>query len=118
MAMPRSWVAAGIVAAAASVGLLYRFPPEANGFYPVCPIHQFTGLLCPGCGATRAFSALLRGDMRQAIHLNGLFVVVLLLAVVYAGVAWRKNAWPRVPGSAVGVLYVAAAVFAVVRNLL
>jgi Protein of unknown function (DUF2752) len=44
-----------------------------------CPIRALFGIDCPGCGGTRALGALLRGDVRQAVHEN--------LAVLVAGAA-------------------------------
>lgn len=110
-------------AAAALAFVLKRFPPEQYGFYPRCPFHAAFGLLCPGCGGTRAIAALLRGDLRQALALNPL---VTLLAP--AGCAWAAAAWLRFaarrPLPALqpppAALYAAAAValvFTVARNL-
>ena len=35
-----------------------------------CVFHEFTGLLCPGCGMTRAFIAISNGNFLQAIYYN------------------------------------------------
>ena len=40
-----------------------------------CLFHQITGLLCPGCGNTRAALALLRLDLPAAFGYNPLFLV-------------------------------------------
>jgi hypothetical protein len=102
--------------------LLVFFPPERYGFYPPCPIFETTGLLCPGCGGTRALSALLRGHLAEAVRWNGLVVGLVPLALVYGvGMArrmWRGDAgWVRVPiGVGVG-LAVVAVVFGIARNL-
>lgn len=37
---------------------------------PVCPSAALFRLPCPGCGMTRALSAMLRGDLAQAYHLH------------------------------------------------
>lgn len=34
--------------------LLWKFPPTESSWWPKCIFHQLTGLLCPGCGATRS----------------------------------------------------------------
>lgn len=39
--------------------LLHSFPP--------CAIHAVTGYYCPGCGATRALIALLRGQLVRSL---------------------------------------------------
>ncbi len=69
--------------AAAGAALLLRFPPALYPFYPRCPIHQFTGLLCPGCGATRALAAVLYGNWTEALHQNALILLLLPVALYY-----------------------------------
>lgn len=56
----------------------------------VCPFKRLTGLPCPGCGMTRAYLALLRGDISGAFQLHPLFPLVPLLAVEIYRYA-RKN---------------------------
>jgi hypothetical protein len=40
--------------------------------FTVCALRRFAGLPCPGCGLTRAFLALSRGDLEAAIHFHPL----------------------------------------------
>jgi hypothetical protein len=47
---------------------------------PFCPMAGILGVPCPGCGLTRATLALLRGDLRGALHLHPL---VLVLAPIF-----------------------------------
>ncbi len=72
---------AGAVLAAAGVWVLYTFPPAADTWYPKCVFRAATGLLCPGCGSTRALHHLLHGRVEQAFQLNPLLFVVLLVAL-------------------------------------
>lgn len=105
------------------VALLYWFAPATHGFYPVCPIHEYLGILCPGCGATRAFAALLHGRVAEAIRLNALAVLGTPFAVAIAtqsyvrAVQAREYRWPQVPSAALYSCLAAAAVFTMVRNL-
>lgn len=102
----------------ALAGLLYRFPPAEYHFYPVCPFYRCTGLLCPGCGVTRALAALLHGHVHDALQLNAFFVWIVLPAVlVYVIAALLRGRWIRLSMPAVVALAVALAAFTVARNL-
>ncbi|WP_162539040.1 DUF2752 domain-containing protein [Granulicella sp. WH15] len=100
----------------AALALLYRYPPASTPIYPPCPIHALTGLLCPGCGATRSLAALLHGHLQQAFHLNALFVILLPLVLTYAACAYTQQRWPRVPTPGMTALYAAAIIFTILRN--
>jgi hypothetical protein len=65
--------------------VVYAFPPQQYSFYPACAFHRLTGLLCPGCGATRALHALLRGELFVAADLNPLLVSMLPVILAVAG---------------------------------
>ena len=111
--------------AAGAVGVLsvvWGFDPQGQFFYPRCWLHQSTGLLCPGCGATRALHALLHGDLRTAWTLNPLAVALLPVGLAYgvrAAWAWRTGRrWtPPFGARHLAVLTVVAFVFGIVRNL-
>lgn len=57
------------------VGLLMAISPDSEG-PTFCPFALCTGTACPGCGMTRAASALIRGDVSGAITLHPLVVVI------------------------------------------
>lgn len=61
-------------------GLLYAFAPQVLRLlaWP-CLFHLVTGYYCPGCGGTRAFRALLAGDLLQSLSYHPF---VLYAAVV------------------------------------
>lgn len=89
----------------------------AAGLFPPCLWHAWTGLPCPGCGATRAVLALLRGQLGAAFGFNPLaaagaavFVAVGLVAPVWVA------AGGRVPVVAPKPLWSAAAAAAVAAN--
>jgi hypothetical protein len=69
--------------------VLLRFPPAQYNLYPVCPFHQLLHLQCPGCGATRALSALLRGDIAEAMRFNALTTLLLPFAFAYGIFSYR-----------------------------
>lgn len=57
------------------VGLLMAISPDSEG-PTFCPFALCTGTACPGCGMTRAASALIRGDVSGAITLHPLVLVI------------------------------------------
>ncbi len=115
--------AAPLTLAAAGVGVLVRFSPTQNSFYPKCPFYEALHLQCPGCGATRALAALLHGHFSEAMYLNSLTTALLPIAVI-GGVRWyfrfvRHEAyhWPQVSSAAIYATLAAATMFTIVRNL-
>jgi hypothetical protein len=110
------WAAAGLLAA---LLLLRRFPPDRYPFYPRCPIYAYLHLQCPGCGATRALAALLRGHIAAALHFNPLTTLLLPVALLYtAHHSWREPpASPRPSPCAIYILLAIAAIFTITRNL-
>lgn len=116
-----------VVLATFAVLVLLLFPPERYGFYPRCPVYTAFGVLCPGCGGTRAVAALLRGHIEDAIRLNALVTIAALLAIPGAALAaaararlpkkmahWCGSGWQQSVAS-VGLL--AAVLFTLWRNL-
>lgn len=67
-----------MAALAVSAAVLWRFDPNVAGNpLPPCPLYALTGLLCPGCGSTRALHALLHADPLRALSMNALLVASL-----------------------------------------
>lgn len=67
------------------VSLLWR--PSDNGII-LCPFRALTGYPCPGCGMTRAFSALAHGEPVRAVIYNPLSPVLFLAAIAL----WMNSA--------------------------
>lgn len=51
----------------------------------LCPYRLTTGGWCPGCGCTRALSAVVRGDVTTSLALNPWTLLLLAQAVVISG---------------------------------
>ena len=89
-----------------------------------CPLHEWTGLNCITCGATRALLSLLQGDILTALQQNALLVISLPFAI-YKLTALIINRVTRKPllrpislsKKAGIVLIIVAIAFMVVRNL-
>jgi hypothetical protein len=60
--------------------VVFLVDPATAGFLPPCPFRLFTGLLCPGCGGTRALHQLLHGRPVAALALNPLLPLYLAAA--------------------------------------
>jgi len=65
---PPLWICMAALAA-----FLYWFDPAETPLYPPCLVRLYTGLSCPGCGATRALHALLHLRLDEAWRLNPLW---------------------------------------------
>jgi hypothetical protein len=115
--------AAPMAVAVTVAATLMRFPPEQSSLYPRCPIYEYLHLQCPGCGATRALAALLRGHFSEAMHCNAL-VVPLLPVATACGALWyysylqrRVMRWPQLPQAAIYGAFGIATAFTILRNL-
>jgi hypothetical protein len=102
---------------------LFLYPPTRTSFYPACPIREFFGIDCPGCGATRALAALLHGHLLDALRLNALFVLLLPIALASAIETYRRAVrpgnflWPSPPSPAIYATLAATTIFTIARNL-
>lgn len=67
--------------------ILYLWDPSQAPFYPPCLVRLYTGLHCPGCGATRALHALLHLRLEEAWRLNPLWTAGAPALAVWG--AWR-----------------------------
>ncbi len=65
-----------------AVGIGYVIFTKLTNWGIPCLFHLVTGKLCPGCGISRMFLALLRGDIIAAARYN-LLVLCLLPAFIF-----------------------------------
>jgi len=90
-------LAGGILAAS------FVLTPERLPGFGICAIRRWTGLPCPGCGLTRAFCAISRGNIAGAIALNPfslpLYAATILLLLRPLLNRWRPELEPRVVAS-------------------
>lgn len=88
-------------AVAAAAALFAAFPPSVWPVWPRCALHEITGWHCPGCGLTRAMSAMLRGDAVAAFRHHPVFWLLAvpggLWALYAAGYALRHDRFPAGP---------------------
>lgn len=50
---------------------------------PLCPVKRWLGIRCPGCGLTRGFVAILRGNFVEAVRYHVLSLPLFVGAVGY-----------------------------------
>ncbi|MDY7229182.1 DUF2752 domain-containing protein [Hyalangium rubrum] len=81
------------------MAISFVFPIKGLGV-DLCILHATTGLPCPGCGLSRAISAISQGDFSTAIALNPfallawpLFLVLALVTLAPRSVYTRFEAW-------------------------
>ena len=93
--------------------LLFLVDPATQPLLPPCLFHAFTGLYCPGCGATRALHQMANGNLVAALRLNALTVLGLPLGCL---VAIRPKRHP-LPAWCLRTLFVCIALFGFARNI-
>ena len=71
----RLWAAAGL-AGIAGLAVLHVWNPSGDPAQAVCLLRRVFHLPCPGCGMTRAFAALAKGDWSTAAALHPLAPVL------------------------------------------
>jgi Protein of unknown function (DUF2752) len=98
----RTWALAGAGGLLAVTALHFWVPPEGARFI-ICPFRRLTGLPCPGCGMTRAFAHLAKGEWSAAVRDQPL--APLLAAEMCIGwMAWSLPAAGRLRAAAVARL--------------
>jgi len=96
---------------------------DPTGGPTICPFKAWTGLDCPGCGATRAAHQLLNGHLLAAMDLNVAFVLAVPFVLWWLG-TWFVTALggPTLPGfrpspTVLRVAVVVLVLFGIARNV-
>jgi hypothetical protein len=109
-----AWVMLLGLSAVFLISMLWR--PADEPTIILCPFRALTGLLCPGCGMTRAFCALGHGELGRAIRFNALSPLLYLSFIIaWVGAAATLLNLHRLsamvnrlrPGATAGVLILA-----------
>ena len=108
-----------IYASVLSAGALYYVWGAVTGRYLPCLYHRFTGWLCPTCGVSRMFLALLRGDIAAAFAYNPVMFVLLFVwnavaVLCFFGVLKNR----KVLYALLGLSLAALVIFGILRNSL
>lgn len=120
---------APIIALVAIVGVIfaicawyYTHDPAAGGA-PRCTFKMLTGWDCPGCGAQRAFHALLHGRIADAWHYNPLLFLAVPTALFYIVVETGRSRWPKLHRAAanppiIAAILIVTILYTILRNVL
>jgi hypothetical protein len=65
-----------------TVPLYFWFNPSGQLIFPKCPIYQYLGVYCSGCGSQRAIHDLLHLNFLEAISHNVLLVPAIILILI------------------------------------
>lgn len=96
------------------------------GIVPMsCVFHELTGMYCPGCGITRMFEALLRGNPYQAFRYNQFLFGLLVATPVWIGIIsvtrrsekCSQEQIAKVNNGAIWLSLGGAAAFGILRNI-
>lgn len=86
-----------------------------------CVFEKFTGLLCPGCGITRMFLALLSFDFVTAFYSNQLVFILLCLGIMYYTYAFicflLKKECPKISNKIIWLLVIIVILYGILRNI-
>ncbi len=80
---PKVWLLAGVLGLAA-FAVLHLWVPSPDIRTSVCLFRRLTGIPCPGCGLTRAFAHLAKGEWRAALRDHPLAPLI----AAQLGAAW------------------------------
>lgn len=64
-------------------------------FFVGCPFYEGLGIPCPGCGLTRAWLSLFKGDVQQAFSYNMLFIPLTIVVLIIGGTMLVNKALPK-----------------------
>ncbi len=94
------------------------------GWIPGCLFREMSGYQCPGCGMTRSTTAALNGDIREAVRLNVIGMIILPITMLWISlkvIAWVKGTEPQTSGKAqiwaAGCLGMILIAWGFIRNL-
>jgi hypothetical protein len=73
------------------IAILYFYFNPSSTIFPKCPLYNFTGIYCPGCGSQRALHDLLHFDFTGVIGHNILFLFGLALLIYHLTVKFLNT---------------------------
>lgn len=105
------------------IGILYYIFIRITGLAIPCVFRKITGLLCPGCGLTRAVLACARLDFARAFAYNQYICIALpvlaylIIRCDYIYVKYGNKKLSLIDNILIYMCIVGAVAFAILRNL-
>ncbi len=90
----------------------YFTHPTQTKWLPQCLLYRFTGILCPGCGNTRALHALLHGRIRESLGYN---VLLIPFGILFFVLLWKPSIMNR--NSVFWGILATVFLFTILRNI-
>lgn len=91
----RLWFFVGL-AGLAGLAILHLWTPSTDPATAFCLSRRFFRLPCPGCGMTRAFAHLAKGEWSAAVRDHPLSAIVML-ELALGWIAWGAAVFARRP---------------------
>lgn len=79
--------------------IIYRVWLKKYISIPTCYFYSYWGVFCPGCGCTRAFIYLLKGDIIKSLSYNPTVIYASFMTIIYlttqtlSRILKRKKLW-------------------------
>lgn len=92
-------------------------------YYIPCIFHEITGLYCPGCGITRMFLALLKGNIYAAFRYNMLvfcslpLIIFFCIEYIYSKYKNKIPLYKKIPNYIWALIIVILIIWMIIRNI-
>ena len=107
-----------------SLVLTYILLGSVFHIYIFCPINEFTGLHCPGCGITRMLLSILKLDFYQAFRYNPVlfvmfpFFIFLLIDEIISEFKNKKSILKKIPNKYYYIFIFILILYGILRNII
>lgn len=76
------------------------------GIHIVCYFKSLTGIPCPGCGLTRAYLALFKGNLSKAFFYHPLFIVPVIVLLYFIIPKFKNSKHNSIFVSAICIIFI------------
>lgn len=103
---------------------LYEYMSSKYDIGIVCVLNEFFGVYCPGCGLTRAMSAMFELDFYQAFRYNALSLIILpvlfltIVLLIFEVIFDRESIISKIPIQFWIVIFGVLLFYGIIRNFI